>query len=130
MNIISHGIDLVECSRLERSVNRHGKHFLDRVFTASEQRYCLDRKRNRFQSLAGRFAVKEAVMKALGTGWAKDIAWTDMEILNEKEGRPVLNLHGKCMNIAAKLHIKTFYISISHTDMYAVGSVIAVGEQA
>ena len=71
MNIIAHGIDLVDCDRLAASVERLGEKFLDRVFTPTEQAYCMTRRKGRIQSLAGRFAVKEAVLKVLGTGWAE-----------------------------------------------------------
>ncbi len=127
MNVIAHGIDLVDCDRLEESVDRQGSRFLDRVFTVAEQQYCLDRKKGRFQSLAGRFAVKEAVLKVLGTGWAKGIAWTDIEVRNEQGGKPVVRLSGRCSEIALEMGITEIHISISHTKGCAIGSAIGVG---
>ena len=127
MKIIAHGIDLVDCGRLQASIDRQGARFLNRVFTESEQRYCMEQKKGRIQSLAGRFAVKEAVMKVFGTGWAKGIAWTDMEVLNEANGRPVLYLHGQCQSLAEELGIEDIVISISHTKTHAVGSAIGTG---
>jgi len=129
MTIISHGIDLVDCARLQESIDRQGERFLNRIFTETEQKYCLDRKKGQIQSLAGRFAVKEAVMKVLGTGWAKGIAWTDIEVCNESNGRPVLLLHGECSRIAENVGIETIHISISHTETHAIGSAVGVGGQ-
>ena len=127
MRIIAHGIDLVDCTRLQKSIDRHGDRFLDRVFTPSEQKYCMERNKGCIQSLAGRFAVKEAVLKVLGTGWAKGIAWTDIEVQSESSGRPVLRLHGPCSAIAHEKGIDAIHISISHIETHAVGSAIGVG---
>jgi len=127
MKIISHGIDLVDCARLQESIDRQGDRFLNRIFTESEREYCLGRKKGQIQSFAGRFAVKEAVMKVLGTGWAKGIAWTDIEVRNETNGRPVLCLHGECRRIAEDMGIEEIHISISHTETHAVGSAVGTG---
>jgi holo-[acyl-carrier protein] synthase len=127
MNIIAHGIDLVDCDRLAASVERLGEKFLDRVFTPTEQAYCMTRRKGRIQSLAGRFAVKEAVLKVLGTGWAKGIAWTDIEVRNEASGQPVAHLAGRCREIADEMGIVEIHISISHIQTHAIGSAIGVG---
>jgi holo-[acyl-carrier protein] synthase len=127
MNIIAHGIDLVDCDRLAASVERLGEKFLDRVFTPTEQAYCMTRRKGRIQSLAGRFAVKEAVLKVLGTGWAKGIAWTDIEVQNESTGQPLLSLTGRCKEIADEMGIVEIHISISHIQTHAIGSAIGVG---
>lgn len=129
MNIIAHGIDIVECARLEQSLERHGQRFLDRVFTLREQEYCRSRKKGSVLSYSGRFAVKEAVLKVLGTGWAKGIAWTDVEVCNSDSGKPEVILHGICSEIARDKKIEAIHVSISHTDNYAVGSAIAVGRE-
>jgi holo-[acyl-carrier protein] synthase len=119
---------MVDCDRLAASLERHGENFLDRVFTPVEQAYCMDRKKSRLQSLAGRFAVKEAVLKVLGTGWSGGIAWTDIEVCNEPSGRPRAKLTGRCREIADELGLTEIHISISHIQTHAIGSAIGVGE--
>jgi len=126
MSIIGHGIDLVDVERIGRMRTDHGSHFLDRCFTAAEQAYCLSYKLAD-EHLAGRFAAKEAVLKVLGTGWRGQIAWTDMEILNDPAGKPEVRLTGECLRIADALGIKRWHLSISHTRTHATAS--AIGEQ-
>ena len=126
MAIVGHGIDLVEIARIGRMVEEHGKHFLDRCFTEKEQAYCLPPKRAT-EHLAGRFAVKEAILKVLGTGWRGQIAWTDMEILNDAAGKPHVTLSGECGRIAEELGIKAWHVSISHTAVHAMASAIGEG---
>lgn len=130
MSILAHGIDLVDSARLARSIERTGQPFLDRVFTAGDQRYCEFKKKSKLQSYAGRFAIKESVMKVLGTGWANGIAWTDIEVVNEDSGQPRLLLHGRCKEIAAEQGITEIMISISHIETHAIGSAIAIGERS
>lgn len=125
MPIIGHGVDIVEVPRIARMHADHGAHFLERCFTPAEQAYCLDHK-NAAQHLAGRFAAKEAILKVLGTGWRGQIAWTDMEILNDPAGKPVLQLTAECARIAADLGIARWHLSISHTASHAIAS--AIGE--
>lgn len=127
MNVISHGIDMVDCSRLQASVEKHGQKFLDRVFTPVELEYCLGKK-NHSQHLAGRFAAKEAVLKVLGTGWRNGIAWTDIEIRNEASGQPYVSLTGKCCEVAEELGLAKIHISISHIATHAIASAIGVGK--
>ena len=127
MNVISHGIDMVDCSRLQASVDKHGQKFLDRVFTPVELEYCLGKK-NHSQHLAGRFAAKEAVLKVLGTGWRNGIAWTDIEIRNEESGQPYVSLTGKCCEIAEGLGLVKVLVSISHIATHAIASAIGVGK--
>jgi holo-[acyl-carrier protein] synthase len=127
MPIIGHGIDIVEIDRIARLVRDHGGHFLDRCFTPAEQAYCLPPKRSH-EHLAGRFAVKEAILKVLGTGWRGQIAWTDMEILNDGAGKPILRLTGETARLAAEQGIARWHISISHTDHHATASAIGEGE--
>lgn len=125
MSIAGHGIDLVSCQRLQEMIDRHGDRFIDRVFTPAEQEYCLDRKRE-IEHLAGRFAAKEAVLKVLGTGWRDGIKWVDIEVRNDKLGRPIVTLSGLCKEIADELGIAEVLLSISHIDTHAVASAIAL----
>jgi len=125
MAIIGHGIDLAEVSRIAQMRVEHGQHFLDRCFTPAEQAYCLSH-RNADIHFTARFAAKEAVLKALGTGLRGQIAWTDMEILNAPVGKPRLTLTGESARIAAELGINRWHISITHTAGFAMAS--AIGE--
>ena len=127
MNIVSHGIDMVDCERLRESIERHGERFLNRVFTTAERAYCQGRKRE-LEHLAGRFAAKEAVLKVLGTGWTNGIAWDEIEILNEPSGRPNVHLHGRCRELADEMHLAKILISISHIETHAIASAIGVAE--
>ncbi|MDR3197585.1 MAG: holo-ACP synthase [Planctomycetaceae bacterium] len=127
MNIIGIGTDIIECERIERMVLRHGSHFTDRVFTEQEIRYCTDRKSSD-QHFAGRWAAKEAVLKALGTGWISGIAWTDVEVINESGGMPRVHLHGGAAQIAGEKQISEIQISISHCKSHAVAFAAALCE--
>ncbi len=119
--MLSTGIDLIEIERIERGIGRLGQRFLDRFFTAQEQDYC----NGRVSSLAGRFAVKEAVSKALGTGIG-DMRWVDIEIVCDNRGRPELHLHNKAQELAKTLGLKHWSISISHTNTHAIGFAVAM----
>jgi holo-[acyl-carrier protein] synthase len=125
MAIVGHGVDLAEVARIAQMQADHGRHFLDRCFTPAEQAYCLDHRLSAVH-LAGRFAAKEAILKVLGTGWRGEIAWTDMEILNDPAGKPELRLTGECARLARQLAITHWHVSISHTDTHALAS--AIGE--
>jgi holo-[acyl-carrier protein] synthase len=125
MEIVAHGIDLVDFPRIEGMVKQHGQRFLDRVFTASEQAYA-EANKNRIEKLAGRFAAKEAILKLMGTGWRGKIAWTDIEIVNNPSGPPKVNLSGEVKKIADKLGIKHISISITHTANFAIASAVAL----
>ncbi|TWT44914.1 Holo-[acyl-carrier-protein] synthase [Phycisphaerae bacterium RAS1] len=127
MQILGHGVDIVVCQRIERIWREHGERFLDRIFTADERRYCVGN-RSELVRLAGRFAAKEAVLKVLGTGWRGGIEWTDIEVLPDPLGRPLVSLHGQTAKLAAALGIRTVLVSISHAGDYAVASAIAVGD--
>jgi holo-[acyl-carrier protein] synthase len=126
MPILGHGIDLVETQRIADMLDDHGQRFLDRCFTPREQAYCAANKKRRVEHLAGRFAAKEAVLKALGTGWTGGIAWTDIEVLREESGRPAIALSGQCAKIAADLGIRRWIVSISHVSTHASASAIAM----
>jgi holo-[acyl-carrier protein] synthase len=127
MEKIAHGIDLVDFTRIEDMLKRHGERFLDRVFTATEQSYA-SANRNGVEKLAGRFAAKEAVLKLLGTGWRGKIAWTDIEVVNTETGQPTLNLSGEVKKIADKLGVTQISVSITHTANFAIASAVALAE--
>jgi len=125
MEIIAHGIDLVDCPRIEAMIKRHGERFIKRVFTAGERAYAKANK-NEVEKLAGRFAAKEAVLKLIGTGWRGKISWTDIEILNNPAGRPEVGLSGEVKKIAERLGIKHISLSITHTANFAICSAVAL----
>ncbi len=125
MEIIAHGIDLVDCPRIEDMIKHHGQRFVNRVFTASEQAYA-DANKDRVEKLAGRFAAKEAILKLKGTGWRGKIAWTDIEIVNNPAGRPEVTLRGEVEKLAEKLGIKHISVSITHTANFAIASAVAL----
>ena len=126
--ILGIGTDIIECERIGRMVEKHGDHFVNRVFTEDEVRYCSER-RSGDQHFAGRWAAKEAVLKALGTGWIVGISWQDVEIVNESSGRPVVRLHGGAAEVAEERGIREIQISISHCQSYAVAFAVAVSSQ-
>ena len=121
--IIGSGIDLAEIGRIQQSIDRYGNRFLDRVFTAAEQAYCLS-KRKSAESFAARFAAKEAGAKALGTGISHGVNWWEIEVVREASGRPTLKFHGRAGIIAAKLGVVRAALSITHTTELAAASVV------
>jgi holo-[acyl-carrier protein] synthase len=125
MEIVAHGIDLVDFPRIEELIKRHGGRFLNKVFTAAEQAYA-EANKNVTEKLAGRFAAKEAILKLLGTGWRGKIAWTDIEIINNPTGQPEVILSGEVKTIADKLGIKHISVSITHTANFAIASAVAL----
>ena len=127
MEIVAHGIDLVDCPRIEAMIERHGERFIQRVFTAAEQAYAGANK-NEVEKLAGRFAAKEAILKLMGTGWRGKIAWTDIEIINNSSGQPEVTLAGEVEKIAGKLGIKHISVSITHTANFAIASAVALAQ--
>jgi len=127
MEIIAHGIDLVDCPRIEEMVNRHGRRFIDRIFTPREQAYAAANK-NSTEKFAGRFAAKEAILKLMGTGWRGKIAWTDIEVINNPAGQPEVTLSGEVERLAAKMKIKHVSVSITHTANFAIASAVALAE--
>jgi len=127
MNIIGIGTDITECLRIARMIERHGELFIGRIYTPDEIQYCQSR-RQATQHFAGRWAAKEAVLKALGTGWVKGISWRDIEILNEPSGQPVVELRGGAKDVARGLGITNMLVSISHCHTHATAYAIAVGE--
>lgn len=121
--IVGMGIDVAEVERIRGAIQRHGEVFLRRIFTAKEREYC-ERFRNKFERYAGRFAVKEAAMKALGTGWSRGVRWVDIEVARQKGGRPTLVLAGEARKIADRLGVKHMALSITHTAAQAFAQVI------
>ena len=121
--IVGSGIDLVEIRRIQQSVERFRQRFLDRVYTAAEQAYCL-RKRQSAESLAARFAAKEAGAKALGTGISRGVNWLEIEVSREPGGRPTLRFHGRAAEIAARLGVTHTALSLTHTSTLSMASVV------
>ena len=124
--IIGTGVDIAEVARIRDSIERLGDRFLHRVFTEGEINYC-QRRANRFESYAARFAAKEAGMKALGTGWSHGVRWRDIEVVRAKGQRPTIQFHGAAAAIAAKIGTKNIALSITHTSEQALAHVILEG---
>jgi len=127
MLILGHGIDLTETARIARLLDDHAERFIERVFTAAERAYCEAGEANRLERFAARFAAKEAVLKALGTGWSGGIAWTDVEVFKHPTGQPGVTLHGEADRIAQGLGITHWALSLTHTKTHAMASAIAQG---
>jgi holo-[acyl-carrier protein] synthase len=121
--IVGTGVDLAEVARIRASVERYGARFVQRVFTAKEIAY-VERKANKYERFAARFAAKEAGMKALGTGWSRGVTWKDFEVANLPSGRPTLVLHGVAAGIATELGVKTVQLSLTHTSELALAWVL------
>jgi holo-[acyl-carrier protein] synthase len=124
--ILGTGVDLAEVDRIRHSVERFGDRFVGRIYTGREIAY-VERKPNRFERYAARFAAKEAGMKALGTGWRRGIQWKDFEVINLPSGRPTLLLHGEAEKIAAQLGVKNVQLSLTHTTKDGLAYVIFEG---
>jgi holo-[acyl-carrier protein] synthase len=126
MNIVGVGIDIVECLRIASMIERHGELFITRVYTDDEIEYCTARKAAT-QHYAGRWAAKEAVLKALGTGWRRGIGWRDIEIKNNAKGAPTVHLRGGARDAMERAGISRMHVSISHCRSFAVAYVVAEG---
>lgn len=124
--ILGTGIDLAEVARIREAVDKYGRRFLERVFTPSEIAY-VERKANRYERYAARFAAKEAGMKALGTGWRRGVRWQDFEVRNQPSGRPALLLHGVAAEYARQLGVERIHLSLTHTETMAQAFVILEG---
>jgi holo-[acyl-carrier protein] synthase len=127
MAIVGIGVDIIEVERVERALTHPvtSARFRQRVFSESEIAYCESRGRPRYQSYAARFAAKEAVMKAMGTGWNRNVAWSEIEVVRERGHAPTITLHGKTAQFARRCGIARFDLSISHTAALATAYVIA-----
>lgn len=121
--IVGLGIDLVEIPRIKSIYERHGDRFVKRILTAAEQAYVL-RHKDPGARLAGRWAAKEAALKALGTGLAEGIRWRDVEILPDERGKPTLILHARARERAAGIGASIFHVTITHSDGLAMSQVI------
>ncbi|HTZ49828.1 MAG TPA: holo-ACP synthase [Verrucomicrobiae bacterium] len=121
--IVGMGIDIAEVKRIGAVIESQKERFLHRVFTLDEVAYC-EQFKNRYERYAGRFAVKEAAMKALGTGWSRGVRWVDLEVVRERSGRPTLALKGEAKKIADTLGVKNIAVSITHTAEQAIAQVI------
>jgi len=121
--IVGSGVDLCEVPRIQAAIVRHGRRFVERIYTAREIAYA-ESKANRDERFAARFAAKEAGMKALGTGWRGGVRWKDFEVANLPSGRPTLKFHGKAAEYAQKLGVRNVALSITHTKEQALAMVI------
>ena len=126
MNVLGIGTDIVECLRIAQMIERHGELFVTRVYTDHEISYCAARKAAT-QHYAGRWAAKEAVLKALGTGWRRGISWRDVEIRNRPDGGPVVALRGGARDVIEERGIHEVLISISHCRSHATAYAMALG---
>ncbi len=127
--IVGTGIDLIEVERVRAALERPatGARFRARVFTEREIAYCESRGLGRFQSYAARFAAKEAAMKALGTGWSRQVGWRDIEVIRERGRPPGIALWGKAAELARRRKVTRFHLSLTHTALGAIAHVIAEG---
>jgi len=116
------GVDLIEINRIEEVIARHGRHYLERIYTPAEIEQC----GKRGESLAGRFAAKEAVAKALGSGIG-DISWKEIEVLGDEQNAPKLILHGAAKQKADEMGLTIWSVSISHSQSHSVALVVAIG---
>ncbi|HBT77475.1 MAG TPA: holo-[acyl-carrier-protein] synthase [Planctomycetaceae bacterium] len=126
MNFLGIGTDIIECERIRRILAKHPEHFVSHVFTEEEIRYCAGF-RDPTERFAGRWAAKEAVFKALGTGWIGGITWQDVETLNDVSGKPRVRLSGGARKVAEACDIREIQISISHCKSHAIAFVVALG---
>ena len=121
--IVGTGVDLAEVPRIQASIERYGQKFIQRIYTPREIAY-VERKANKFERYAARFAAKEAGMKAIGTGWRRGVRWQDFEVANLPSGKPTLLLHGVAATFAEKLGVKNISLSLTHTRELGMAHVI------
>ena len=121
--IVGIGIDVAEVKRIRAVIESQGERFLRRVFTVEEVAYC-EKFKNKYERYAGRFAAKEAAMKALGTGWSRGVRWVDVEVVRHRGRRPTLELKGEARKIADGLGVRNIALSITHTVEQAIAQVI------
>ena len=127
-DVIGIGTDVTECLRIARMIERHGELFINRVYTPEEISYCQSRAQAT-QHFTGRWAAKEAILKALGTGWRRGISWRDVEIRNEAGGKPIVVVRGGAKEVVERLGIIKLLVSISHCRTYAIAFAMALGEE-
>jgi holo-[acyl-carrier protein] synthase len=121
--IVGTGVDLAEVPRIKASIERYGEKFIRRIYTTAEIAY-VERKANKFERYAARFAAKEAGMKAIGTGWRRGVTWQDFEVANLPSGKPTLRFHGVAARFAEALGVKNVSLSITHTAELGMAHVI------
>ena len=121
--IVGTGVDLAEVPRIRTSIERFGARFIERIYTPAEIAY-VERKANRYERYAARFAAKEAGMKAIGTGWRHGVRWQDFEVANLPSGKPTLRLHGVAARVADKLGVRNVSLSLTHTAELGMAHVI------
>jgi len=121
--IVGTGVDLAEVPRIKASIERFGQKFIERIYTPREIAY-VERKANKFERYAARFAAKEAGMKAIGTGWRHGVRWQDFEVTNLVSGKPTLKFHGVAAKVAEKLGVRNVALSLTHTAEYGMAHVI------
>jgi len=124
-NVVAHGVDVVDMADFTKAMNQHANGYLDRYFTEGELA-TVDEAGNRIERLASRFAIKEAVLKALGTGWGDGIAFTDVEVVSQRTGAPLIVLHRRLKSIASDQGVVRWLVSASHTSGITIASVIAL----
>jgi holo-[acyl-carrier protein] synthase len=124
--IVGTGVDLAEVDRIRAAIERYGGRFIERIYTEGEIAY-VERKANRYERYAARFAAKEAGMKAIGTGWRRGVRWRDFEVANLPTGKPTLRLHGKAADFAERLGVRSIALSLTHTSGMALAHVILEG---
>jgi len=125
--IVGSGIDIIEVERMRKTISRWGDRLLRRLFTDKEIDYSKKRM-DSAQHLAARFCAKEALIKATGGGWEKGMRWTDVEILNDKNGKPEVRIYGPARRLLSKARVSKVMVSMSHTRDYAVASAILEGK--
>ena len=121
--IVGIGLDIAEPERLEQAVARYGQRFLERIFTPKEIAYC-ERKRNKWERYAARFAAKEAAFKALGTGWRRGVRWREVEVVNLPGGKPTMSLSGQAKEFATRQGVQHISLSLTHARQFALAQVI------
>jgi holo-[acyl-carrier protein] synthase len=126
VNVIGIGTDIIECLRIARMIEKHGELFLRRVYTPHELEYCNARKAAT-QHFAGRWAAKEAVLKAMGTGLSRGVTWRDIEVWNNDVGQPVIRLGGGARELCEGLGVREMHITISHCRSHATAYALATG---
>ena len=124
--ILGTGTDLAEVPRVRAAIERYGRRFIERIYTPAEIAY-VERKANRYERYAARFAAKEAGMKAIGTGWRHGVRWQDFEVVNLPSGRPTLKLHGVAARVAERLGVRAISLSLTHTAQQGMAFVILEG---
>jgi holo-[acyl-carrier protein] synthase len=127
MKIVGIGTDIIECPRIGKMVENHGELFLRRVYTDREIRYCQSR-RHAIEHFAGLWAAKEAIMKALGTGWSQGLSWTDIEVRQGRNGQARVLVCGMAKDEAIRRGVGDILLSISHCRTYATAYAMAIGK--